>query len=244
MAQHRGCQHAMAVGLAGAAPARREMNDGQMERVAAEEHALDIKDVARVTKMMFARGHAHALRGHHTEELGLIEERRLDAACIGPVGHHIVVAQMAQRTALGEVAQTSVALHLAKPQKDRRSEILAHRRNHLGETVELAPIAARGPGVGAVGKKIPVLEALGMDGVEEILHIPTAATQTSLRPCRQSEQKTERRCYEAMRKHPPRISRDRGESSSSPLRSRPRACRDRRCRPRRPCRGSRSPEGE
>ena len=74
------------------------------------------------------------------KRLGLVEQREIDAAAVGRVGHHGFVAQSCQAGAVREVGNDAVVFYLAHPDHIDRLHT-ACRHNHPSQCPLFVPIA-------------------------------------------------------------------------------------------------------
>ena len=103
-----------------------------------------------------------------------VHQSHVYAAFVGRIGHHILIACLAQKRATGEIAHHSVVLHLAQRHHIRQLPSVlsvATSQERLPYMVELAPIAGACPAVRTVGQKLRIVLQRVVGAVEQILAV-------------------------------------------------------------------------
>ena len=181
MAEHAGYLHAEGARLQFAAIATGGMQEEEVQGVASDDAACHVEDVACGAHVLDQRDGEHIVT-NRGEAGWLIEQRHVEPALVGRVGHQVLVAGIAQKRATGEVAQARVVLYLAQGHQLGQFHIVATRYYLLRQIIEFAPITPRGPVASRHGKELCVLLAFIMACVEEVLAVQFDQHER-LRPC-------------------------------------------------------------
>ena len=125
---------AIRCGLAGTAITAGGMNDKDMKSVARGTTALNIKNIT-------SGAHARKLRhGYHLitkgmKTLRLIEQGNIDATDIGRLGHEIIVAGIAKKGAMRQIAQHGIVFYF--DQSNKVGQLVGTRQYLLPYSIDL-----------------------------------------------------------------------------------------------------------
>lgn len=163
-----------------------EMADEDMERIARGNDARGVENVTggallggRVRDVeTFVREQAEAKR--------LVKEGDVDSPKVVASGDDVIVAQTAQGSAVAEIVNHGVVLHLAERDEFGRGDGRGGNDDARHSSL-LRPIACRRPSFGALREKFSVVLSRIVEGVVKILDIVGQDGEPPLTLCRQGE---------------------------------------------------------
>ena len=152
-----------------------------------------MEHIARGAEVAVGRCHAQGVCGQGAETGGLIEQGDIDATRVGGMGDDVGIPQPGQAATLGELREHAVVFHLYQGHEVERCGAPGSKKRG-GYLFQLVAQPQARPLLFALGREGQVVEAFGVEGVEEVLDVVLQnAEGNGLRPRGKHAQRKERK---------------------------------------------------